>query len=95
MKVLAQVKVLARVKVLAKITTMARLQRFPDYRFIGRRDSMVVFDCDDQGQFLDLQASVRDLGLDQRNLLQAFAPDELPEAVNRGFKTAKASLGSD
>ena len=68
---------------------MARLQRFPEYRFIGRRDSMVVYDCDDQGQFGDLEAAIGDLGLDQTNLLQAFAPDDLPEARNRGFAPAR------
>jgi hypothetical protein len=73
---------------------MARLRRFPEYRFIGRRDSMVVYDCDDEGQFGDLEASVRDLGLDQSNLLQAFAPDDLTEAANRGFHAAKLALGT-
>ena len=64
---------------------MGRLRRFPDFRIIGRRDQMIAFDCDDQLQFDQLQASVDELKLDQRNLLQAFAPDSLAEATNRGF----------
>ena len=64
---------------------MSRLRRFPENRFIGRRDTMVVFDCDDQGQFEELSQSVIDLGLEIWNGLQAFAPDTIIEASNRGF----------
>ena len=69
---------------------MARLQRFPEFRFIGRRDSMVVYDCDDQGQLGDLEDAIGDFGLDRRNLLQAFAPDDIAEARNRGFAPARS-----
>ena len=64
---------------------MSRLRRFPDNRFIGRRDTMVVFDCDDREHFEELSQSVVDLGLEMRNVLQAFAPDTIIEASNRGF----------
>ena len=64
---------------------VSRLRRFPENRFIGRRDTMVVFDCDDRGQFEELSKSVIDLGLEIRNVLQAFAPDTIIEASNRGF----------
>ncbi|HUP17794.1 MAG TPA: hypothetical protein VM848_17325 [Acidimicrobiia bacterium] len=64
---------------------MGRLHRFPDNRFIGRRDLMIVFDCDDETYFRELEASVRDRDLVVKNLLQAFAPDDLAEAANRGF----------
>jgi hypothetical protein len=73
---------------------MGRLHRFPDHRFIGRRDLMVVFDCDDQAVFGELEASVRGLDLDGKNLLQAFAPDDLAEAANRGFKPQKRVGGN-
>ena len=66
---------------------MSRLRRFPDNRFIGRRDTMVVFDCDDLEQFEELSQAVIDLGLELRNDLQAFAPDTLIESSNRGFQT--------
>lgn len=69
---------------------MARLRRFPDYRIIGRRDQMIAFDCDDATQFAQLQSAVDESGLDMKNLLQAFAPDTLIEARNRGFKPLRA-----
>jgi hypothetical protein len=70
---------------------MGRLRKFPDFRIVGRRDQMIAFDCDDQQQFEQLQASVEELKLDQRNLLQAFAPDSLCEAANRGFRAHRTS----
>jgi hypothetical protein len=66
--------------------TLGRLRRFPDNRIIGRRDLMIAYDCDDELQFEDLSAATEELALDQRNLLQAVAPDTLPEARNRGFR---------
>lgn len=66
---------------------MGRLRRFPDQRMIGRRDQMVAYDCDDEMQFEELQSTVEELALDQKNLLQAFAPDTLVEARNRGFRS--------
>lgn len=65
---------------------MSRLRRFPDNRFIGRRDKMIVYDCDEAEQFDDLTKAVSDLGLDSRNQLQAFAPDTVLESSNRGFR---------
>jgi hypothetical protein len=70
---------------------MGRLRRFPDFRIIGRRDQMISFDCDDPFQFDQLQGFVDELMLDQRNLLQAFAPDTLIEAANRGFRAHRTS----
>ncbi len=65
---------------------MSRLARFEDYRFIGVRDTMVVYDCDDSGQFDKLSQRVSEGDLLNRTLLQAFAPDSLEEAENRGFR---------
>lgn len=65
---------------------MGRLRRFADYRFIGRRDQMRVYDCDDPDQFAELELTVRELGLDTRGLLSSFAPDTIAEAHNRGFR---------
>ena len=66
---------------------VSRLRRFPENRFIGRRDTMVVFDCDDPVQFADLSTSIEQDGLDIRDELQSFAPDTRDEARNRGFKS--------
>ncbi len=65
---------------------MSRLSRFEEYRFVGARDTMIAYDCDDPDQFSALKRRVQGHGLDRRNLLQAFAPDELREAVNRSFR---------
>ncbi len=46
---------------------------------------MVVYDCDDPEDLAQLEAREDGDRLLQRNLLQTFAPDELPEARNRGF----------
>jgi hypothetical protein len=65
---------------------MSRLARFEHYRFIGARDSMLVYDCDDEEQFATIGERVDSDRLIDRNLLQAFAPDSELEARNRGFK---------
>ena len=67
---------------------MGRLTRFDEHRFIGTRDSMRVYDCDESADFEALQERVAEADLLGRNLLQAFAPDTIAEARNRGFRTA-------
>lgn len=67
-----------------------RLPRFETYRFIGIRDEMRVYDCDDQGQFEALSVRVTGEGLLGANQLQSFAPDTLVEAQNRGFRLANS-----
>lgn len=68
---------------------MGRLNRFDDYRFVGTRDTMRVYDCDDDTSSRELGIRVeRDL-LVRRNLIQTFAPDTLEEAANRGFRPAR------
>jgi hypothetical protein len=64
---------------------MGRLRRFDQHRFVGTRDTMTVYDGDDEEQFSELETRVAEDDLLDRNLLQAFAPDTLPEARNRGF----------
>ena len=66
---------------------MSRLSRFEDYRFIGIRDSMLVYDCDDADQFAELEERVEAEDLIGRKVLQSFAPDTLAEAANRGFRS--------
>lgn len=65
---------------------MARLRRFPDFRFIGLRDTMRVYDCDDQDEFSRLEQRVEADRLVERNLVSSFGPDTLIEAINRTFK---------
>lgn len=65
---------------------MNRLKRFEEYRFVGARDTMIVYDTDDDDQAKTLRRRVERDGLYNRNLLQAFAPDTVAEAANRGFK---------
>ncbi len=68
---------------------MSRLSRFEGYRFIGTRDTMRVYDCDDPDQFERLSQRVDDEDMVDRKLLQSFAPDSVDEARNRGFKPAR------
>lgn len=68
---------------------MGRLRRFEEHRYIGTRDDMAVYDCDDEGQFAVLSARVASEDLFDRNLISAIAPDTPEEARNRGFRPAK------
>jgi hypothetical protein len=68
---------------------MVRIKRFESQRYVGARDTMIVYDTDDDSQAEDLTARARADGLLGRNLLQSFAPDELAEARNRGFKPVR------
>lgn len=72
-----------------------RLHRFEEHRFVGTRDDMVVYDCDDEGQFALLSERVDEEDLMNRNLLSSFGPDTLAEARNRGFHPAAAPLLGD
>jgi hypothetical protein len=65
---------------------MGRLRRFGEFRFVGVRDTMVVYDCDDEGQFAELSERVESEELVAKKLLSSFAPDEISEARNRGFR---------
>lgn len=68
---------------------MSRLSRFEDYRYVGTRDTMRVYDSDVTEQFDRLEQRVNDDELVERKLIQAFAPDTLDEARNRGFKPVR------
>jgi hypothetical protein len=65
---------------------MGRLRRFEHHRFVGTRDDMIVYDCDDEDQFAALASRADTEPLVARNMLQTFGPDELREARNRGFR---------
>ncbi|MEX2250493.1 MAG: hypothetical protein WD895_00310 [Acidimicrobiia bacterium] len=64
---------------------MSRLGRFEHYRYIGARDTMSFYDCDDEEQFDELKTWVENEDLVGRNRLQGFAPDTPEEAANRGY----------
>lgn len=65
---------------------MSRLSRFEHYRFVGTRDTMRVYDCDDDVQFEKLNERIQTDRLVERLQVQSFAPDTVEEARNRGFK---------
>lgn len=65
---------------------MSRLARFEAYRFLGVRDTMRFYDCDDDEQFAELSDRMAGEDLVVRNLIQTFAPDDPTEARNRGFR---------
>ena len=67
---------------------VSRLSRFEDYRYIGAKDTMRVYDCDDTVQFDELSERIELDRLVERLLVQSFAPDSLDEARNRGFRRA-------
>ena len=67
---------------------MGRLHRFEDNRFLGTRDDMRVYDCDDPAQFDHLEERAKADDLVGKNLVMAIAPDTLAEARNRGFRSA-------
>lgn len=69
---------------------MGRLRRFEEHRFIGTRDDMRVYDCDDEQQFDRLRDRVESDDLLGANLISAVAPDTLEEARNRGFRPAQS-----
>lgn len=64
---------------------MNRLRQFPDSRFVGTRDDMVCYDCDDPDQFAALSERVAREDLVTRTMLSSFSPDTAAEARNRGF----------
>ncbi len=68
---------------------MGRLRRFEEYRYVGTRDTMVFYDCDDAEQFAELEERIGDDDLLTRNLLSSFGPDTPAEARNRGFRARR------
>lgn len=68
---------------------MPRLRRFERSRFVGVRDTMIVYDCDDPDQFAVLEHRVESDDLLGRKLIQTYGPDTLAEARNRGFRLSR------
>lgn len=67
---------------------MPRLRRLEASRFVGARDTMTVYDCDDPDQFSLLELRIESDDLLGRRLVQTYGPDTLAEARNRGFRLA-------
>jgi len=65
-----------------------RLDRFENFRFVGYKKNMKVYDCDDVQQFEKLSAITNKVDYIKLNLIQSFSPDNIDEAKNRGFKPA-------
>jgi len=65
-----------------------RLDRFENFRFVGYRKNMKVYDCDDVEQFEKLSTLTNKIDYIKLNLIQSFSPDTIDEAKNRGFKPA-------
>ena len=65
---------------------MGRIAKFENYRFLGNRKNMRVYDCDNQEEFAQIENLINDKDLIINNLIQAFAPDNIHEAKNSGFK---------
>ena len=65
---------------------MGRIAKFENYRFLGNRKNMRVYDCDNQDEFAQIENLINDKDLITNNLIQAFTPDNIHEAKNRGFK---------
>ncbi len=66
---------------------MGRIPKFENYRFLGNRKNMRVYDCDNQEEYSELENLINNKDLIFNNLIQSFAPDTIDEAKNRGFKS--------
>ena len=65
---------------------MGRLSRFENYRFLGNRLNMKVYDCDNDEQFKTHKTLYEEKEMLKNNKIQSFSPDSLEEAKNRGYK---------
>ena len=67
---------------------MKRLDRLENFRYVGYRKNMKVYDCDSEEQFEKLITLTSKIDYIKLNLIQSFSPDNIDEAKNRGFKPA-------
>ena len=66
---------------------MGRISKFENYRLLGNRNNMRVYDCDNQEEYSELENLINNKDLISNNSIQCFAPDTIAEAKNRGFKS--------
>lgn len=64
---------------------MSRLRRLEEHRYVGVRDTMTVYDTDDNEQSEKLEARIETDDLIVAKQIQTFGPDTEVEARNRGF----------
>lgn len=65
---------------------MARLRRLENHRFVGLRDTLVVYDTDDAGQVALLVAQAAGEEVTAVLPIVTFGPDTLVEARSRGYR---------
>jgi hypothetical protein len=65
---------------------VSRLPRLEEHRFVGARDTMRVYDCDQDVELEELRGRIASDDLIRANLIQTFGPDTIDEARNRGFR---------
>ena len=65
---------------------MPRLRRLELHRFVGLRDSLVVYDTDDVEQAAQLAARAGTDDVVSSLPVVTFGPDTLAEARNRGYR---------
>lgn len=65
---------------------MSRLRRLEEFRYVGVRDTMRVYDTDDPEEAGQLEQRIADDDLLRAKLIQTFGPDDVEEAKNRGFR---------
>lgn len=65
---------------------MSRLRRLEEFRYVGARDTMRVYDTDDPDEAEMLEGRIVEDDLIRAKLIQTFGPDDLDEARNRGFR---------
>lgn len=69
---------------------MSRLRRLEHHRFVGLRDSRVVYDTDDAAQAAQLLARAGTEDVTVVLPVVTFGPDTLVEARNRGYRPPAA-----
>lgn len=65
---------------------MARLRRLEHHRFVGLRDTRVVYDTDDAAQAAQLLARAGSDDVTAALPVVTFGPDTIAEARNRGYR---------
>jgi hypothetical protein len=65
---------------------MVRLRRLEHHRFVGLRDTLVVYDTDDPNQSAQLMARAGTEDVTAALPVVTFGPDDLAEARNRGYR---------
>lgn len=68
---------------------MSRLRRLEHHRFVGLRDTRVVYDTDDAVQVAELVALAGTDDVSAVLPVVTFGPDTLAEARNRGYRSPR------